>query len=97
MAIPDIIQKVFKDKGFTNFKFSITGSFEPRDYCVQYRETDFNFVSRLMEQHGIFYFFKHENGKHTMMVANSTPPTGLVRTREKRTSTPASACCNRKM
>ena len=71
MAIPDIIQKVFKDKGFTNFKFSITGSFEPRDYCVQYRETDFNFVSRLMEQHGIFYFFKHENGKHTMMVANS--------------------------
>ena len=47
----------------------MTGTYDPREYCVQYRETDFNFVSRLMEQHGIFYFFQHENGKHTMVVA----------------------------
>jgi type VI secretion system secreted protein VgrG len=51
--------------------FDIKGTFEKRDYCVQYRETDFNFASRLMEEEGIFYFFKHENGSHKMMVANT--------------------------
>ena len=71
MSIPDIIQKVFKDHGFSDFKSSITGSYDPREYCVQYRETDFNFVTRLMEQLGIFYFFQHENGKHTLVMADS--------------------------
>ena len=37
---------------------------------MQYRETDFNFVSRLMEEEGIFYFFKHEDGKHTLVLAD---------------------------
>src|ERR1700721_3643626 len=71
MTIPDIIAKVFKDRGFGDFKNSTQGEFEQREYCVQYRETDFNFVSRLMEQYGIFYFFEHENGKHTMVLADS--------------------------
>ncbi|MEJ7712154.1 MAG: type VI secretion system tip protein TssI/VgrG [Pyrinomonadaceae bacterium] len=44
---------------------------EEREYCVQYRETDFNFVSRLMEEEGIFYFFEHEKTKHTLVLANS--------------------------
>ena len=70
-SIPDIIQQVFKDRGFQDFKPSLTGTYEPREYCVQYRETDFNFVSRLMEQYGIFYFFQHENGKHTLVLADS--------------------------
>ena len=48
MTVPDIITKIFKDLGFTDFKNRLR-TFEPRDYCVQYRETDFNFVSRLME------------------------------------------------
>src|SRR5215831_15236198 len=71
MTVPDIISKVFKDLGFTDFKNRLEGTFEPRDYCVQYRETDFNFVSRLMEQYGIFYFFEHEEGKHTLVLADS--------------------------
>jgi type VI secretion system secreted protein VgrG len=71
LTIPDIIQQVFKDRGFTDFKNSLTGSFEPREYCVQYRETDFNFVSRLMEQYGIFYYFEHEETKHTLVLGNS--------------------------
>src|ERR1700722_13428274 len=71
MTIPDIIQQVFSDRGFSDFKSSLTGSYDPREYCVQYRETDFNFVSRLMEQYGIFYFFEHENGKHTLVLADS--------------------------
>jgi type VI secretion system secreted protein VgrG len=71
MTIPDIIQQVFKDRGFTDFKSCLTGSYEPREYCVQYRETDFNFVSRLMEQYGIFYFFEHTDSKHTLVLGDS--------------------------
>ena len=71
MTVPDIIEKIFKDLGFTDFRNMLQGSFEPRDYCVQYRESDFNFVSRLMEQYGIFYFFEHEDTKHTLVLANS--------------------------
>ena len=68
----EIIEEVFKGHGFNDYKLSLTGSYQPREYCVQYRETDFNFVSRLMEQEGIYYFFQHENGKHTLVLADST-------------------------
>lgn len=47
------------------------GTFRPMDYCVQYRETDFNFVSRLTEQEGIFYFFEHSQNGHKLVLANS--------------------------
>src|ERR1700740_1356496 len=71
LTIPDIIQQVFKDRGFTDFKNCLTGEYEPREYCVQYRETDFNFVSRLMEQYGIFYFFEHTDTKHLLVLGDS--------------------------
>jgi type VI secretion system secreted protein VgrG len=67
---PDIIQKIFKDLGFADFKLRLYGDFVTRDYCVQYRETDFNFVSRLMEEEGICYYFEHSDGKHTLILAN---------------------------
>lgn len=70
-SVPDIIKQVFRDHGFTDFKDSLTGTYTPWEYCVQYRETDFNFVSRLMEHEGIYYFFEHENGKHTLVLADS--------------------------
>src|SRR6185295_9292172 len=69
-AAPDIIKTVFGDLGFTDFSLKLQGAFVERDYCVQYRETDFNFVSRLMEEEGIFYFFEHEKGKHKLILAN---------------------------
>jgi type VI secretion system secreted protein VgrG len=69
-SVPDIIEQVFKDLGFSDYKLQLKGSFEPWEYCVQYRESDFNFVSRLMEEEGIFYYFKHESGKHTLMLCN---------------------------
>ncbi len=68
--VPDIIQKVFKDLGFQDYELRLYGNFNPRDYCVQYRETDFNFVSRLMEEEGIYYYFRHDDGKHVMVLAN---------------------------
>ena len=72
MTIPEIVTKVFKDRGFGDFRNALQGDFEQREYCVQYRETDFNFVSRLMEQYGIFYFFEHEKDKHTLVMGNAT-------------------------
>ncbi len=71
MTVPDIIKQVFRDHGFTDFEDGLSGSYRTWPYCVQYRETDFNFVSRLMEQEGIYYFFKHENGKHSLVLADS--------------------------
>ena len=74
--IPDILEKVFKEwqgkfPELVKFENKLEGSYTKVDYCVQYRETDFNFVSRLMEQEGIFYFFKHEEGKHTLVLGDS--------------------------
>jgi len=68
--VPDIIQEILKENGVTDIKTVLKASYEPRDYCVQYRETDFNFVSRLMEQYGMFYFFEHEEKKHTVVLAD---------------------------
>jgi type VI secretion system secreted protein VgrG len=70
-GIPDIIEAVFNDLGFNDFENKLQNSYPTRDYCVQYRESSFNFVSRLMEQYGIFYFFKHEEHRHTLVLADS--------------------------
>lgn len=67
----DVIKKVFNDLGFQDFKDSTQGSYQPRVYCTQYQESDFAFVSRLMEEEGIFYFFQHDDGKHTLVMADS--------------------------
>ncbi len=71
LSVPDIIKKVFAANGFSDFKMDLTTTYKPRDYCVQYRESDFNFVSRLMEHEGIFYFFEHVKAKHTLIIADS--------------------------
>ena len=66
----DIIKQVFSDRGFSDFRDATTGSPPTLEYCVQYRETDFNFVCRLMEEYGIYYFFEHSDGKHTLVLAD---------------------------
>ncbi|MCL6503579.1 MAG: type VI secretion system tip protein VgrG [Pirellulales bacterium] len=68
VTVPDILKKVLEG---LDVSFELQGRFEPRDFCVQYRETDFNFASRLMEEEGIYYFFKHSNGAHQMVVADA--------------------------
>ena len=69
-STPDIIEQVFSDHGLSNYRLALTGSYDARDFCVQYRETAFDFVSRLMEEEGIFYFFEHDDGKHTLVLAD---------------------------
>jgi type VI secretion system secreted protein VgrG len=69
---PEIVKQIFQDLGFRDFKDSLQGDYQPLVYCVQYRESDLNFVSRLMEQFGIFYFFEHEQSKHTLVMGDSS-------------------------
>lgn len=70
LSVPDIIEQIFTEKGFTDYEILLDGTYQPKNYCVQYRETDFDFISRLMEDEGIFYFFKHEQSKHTLVLAD---------------------------
>jgi type VI secretion system secreted protein VgrG len=70
MTVPEVIEKVFADHDYADFESKLKGSYRKWTYCVQYRETDFNFVSRLMEQEGIYYYFKHDKDKHTLVLAD---------------------------
>jgi type VI secretion system secreted protein VgrG len=71
MSVPNIIKQVFRDLGFSDFEDALSGKYEAWDYCVQYRETAFHFVSRLMEQEGIYYYFRHDAAKHTLVLADA--------------------------
>lgn len=71
MKVPDIIQQVFQDAGFSDVDARLSGEYRMWEYCVQYRETDFNFVSRLMEQEGIYYFFEHQDDRHMLVLGDS--------------------------
>jgi len=77
-STPDIVKQVFSDLGFTDFKDSLTGTYDPREYCVQYNETAFAFVSRLMEDEGIYYYFEHADGKHTLVLADDSVSSAAV-------------------
>jgi type VI secretion system secreted protein VgrG len=68
-TVPEIVRQVLGDR--SNVEMRLVGNYQARDYCVQYRESDFDFVSRLMEEEGIFYYFTHTQGGHTMVLADS--------------------------
>jgi len=68
---PDIIQEVFRDRGFNDYRLDLSENHPKREYCVQYRETDFAFVSRLMEHEGIYHYFEHTDDKHTLVLVDS--------------------------
>jgi len=70
-TVPDIIKEIFRDFGYSEFEDNLSDTYKQWEYCVQYRETAFNFVSRLMEQEGIYYYFKHTQNTHTLVLADS--------------------------
>ena len=67
----EIIQAVLTGHSLTDYSFSLTGTAATREWCVQYAESDFAFVSRLCEEEGWFYFFRHDTGSHTLVIADS--------------------------
>ncbi|MGH8419848.1 MAG: type VI secretion system Vgr family protein [Pseudomonas sp.] len=71
LSIPQIIKQVFRDLGFSDFEDALSRSYREWEYCVQYRESSFDFVSRLMEQEGIYYFFRHEKDRHVLVLADA--------------------------
>lgn len=73
LAAPDIISQVFNLFDFKDFRTSLKNTYPTLEYCVQYRETSFNFVSRLMEEFGIFYYFDHSTqDKHTLVLSDQS-------------------------
>ena len=70
MSVVQIIEEIFGELGLTDYELRLIAHHPKREYCVQYRETDFNFVSRLLEEEGIFYYFIHRNGGHKLVLGD---------------------------
>jgi len=69
-TVPEIVKAVLQEQGITDLDDTLIGTYAAREYCVQYGESLFAFISRLMEEEGICYFFKHEEAKHTLVLAD---------------------------
>jgi len=70
-TVPAIVQSVFKSFGFTDFQSALTATYHELPFCVQYDETAFDFVSRLMEDYGIYYYFVHSSSAHTLVLCDT--------------------------
>ncbi|MEP4037874.1 type VI secretion system tip protein TssI/VgrG [Pseudophaeobacter sp.] len=64
LSAVDIIKQIFSENGFSDFRDRLSESYEPRDYCLQYRETDYDFICRLMEEEGIYFYFDSASDKN---------------------------------
>lgn len=73
MTVPQIVEKLLKEHGITSdlFQFNLKSTYVPREYCVQFSETDFHFISRLLEEEGIFYFFDHTRERTKLIFGDS--------------------------
>ncbi|TIL32487.1 type VI secretion system tip protein TssI/VgrG [Mesorhizobium sp.] len=71
MSVIEIVEEVFSKYSTAKFEKRLQGSYPPREYCVQYDETDLDFVQRLLEHEGILYFFEHDEGEHTLVLADA--------------------------
>ena len=81
MTVPEIVEKVIKGSGVSDFSPRLMGAFPKQEFVVQYRETDFAFVTRLLESVGIYYWFEHEASKHSWVLSNATGtsiPAGIL-------------------
>ena len=85
LSVPEIVEQVFRSQGYADFQVKCTRRYPKREFCVQYRETHLDFVSRLMEEEGIFYFFDHTGPKHVLVLADGNgsvqPCPGMAKAR----------------
>ena len=72
-SVPDIVKQVLEDAGVPSdaFRLSLQTTYKPRTYCVQYRESGWDFISRLLEEEGIFYFFEHTETAHVLVLGDN--------------------------
>ncbi len=80
LSAPDIVKKVFEGAGIPAkaHRASLKATYPSRGYCVQYQESDWAFVSRLLEEEGIFYFFEHTDGDHVLVLGDDPSAHGDV-------------------
>ena len=71
LSVPDIVRQVLADHAVAKTDFRLFRSYAPRGYCVQYRESDFDFIARLLEQEGISWFFQHDAGGATLVLVDA--------------------------
>lgn len=71
VGVPDIVRRVLAEAGCDDVEWRLSASYPVREYCVQYRESHLDFISRLMEEEGIYYFFEHAADRHTMIMADA--------------------------
>jgi type VI secretion system secreted protein VgrG len=69
-TVPEIVEAVFTGLGLTDYRLSLTKTYDSRDFCVQYQETALDFVTRLLEDEGIWFYFEHADGQHTLVLAD---------------------------
>ena len=70
-SVPDIAKDLFREHGFSDFEDQLSASYATREYVVQYRESDFGFVSRILAHAGIYYYFRHEATRHVLVLADA--------------------------
>lgn len=70
-SMADIVKGIFQDAGLTEYSIQASGGASPREYTVQYNESDLTFIQRLMEEEGCYYFFEHTAAGHKVIVADS--------------------------
>jgi len=71
LTVPEIVAEIFGKYPEADFDVGGLGrSYGKREYCVQYRETDLNFVARLLEEEGIYYYFVHSDSGHKLKLAD---------------------------
>jgi type VI secretion system secreted protein VgrG len=71
LSVRDILNQVLKNEWRLSVQLQLTGTFLPRNYCTQYRESDLAFVSRLMEEEGLCYYFQYTSTDHVLIVTDS--------------------------
>ncbi|WP_377155228.1 type VI secretion system Vgr family protein [Roseateles sp. UC29_93] len=71
LSVPDIVKQVFEDHPVARYEFKLLRPYRTWNYCVQYRETDFNFVARLLEHEGIYWYVEHDEGGHKVVLCDS--------------------------
>ncbi len=81
LSVPEIVRQVLQESGYASddFRFGLTASYQPREYCTQYQETDLAFLSRLLEYEGIQFFFEQEEEREVLVLTDNrgeNPPIG---------------------
>ncbi len=73
LSVPEIAQQILGEREIGDVRFDLESARYPkREYCVQYRETEYEFLARLLEDEGLYYYFEHEEGKHTWVLADGS-------------------------